>query len=137
MKRLFPDHTIIETEHFIVNQDWEVPIAGFFIVAAKREMRSVMDFSDEEAIDFIRLLAKVRKGMKDILGIEECYIFQNEDTEHDYHLWIFPRYGWMVRFGKRIESVRPIIEYAKKNMTDEKNMSLVDDYVNRMRQYLN
>jgi len=119
-KILFPKEEIITTKLFNVAQDWEVPIAGFFIVAPLRKIKSISEFTDEEAIEFINLIKKVRKGMRQVLKIEEVYLFQNEDTEHGFHFWIFPRFDWMEKFGRKIQSVRPIINYAKENMLDQK-----------------
>ena len=100
-KILFPNENIITTKLFDVAQDWEVPISGFFIIAPLRKLKSVDQFTDEEAIEFIHLIRKVRKGMRDVLRIEEVYFFQNEDTEHGFHLWIFPLHKWMEKFGKK------------------------------------
>lgn len=120
MKKIFPDLTVIETEFFEVNQDWEVPIPAFFIIAPKRQMSSFDDFTNKEAKDFIFLLRKLRKAMRETLNIEDVYIFQNEDTEHNFHVWIFPRHDWMEKFGRHIESVKPIMDYAKENLVTEK-----------------
>ncbi len=60
-KILFPDETILETKLFNVGQDWEVPIPGFFIVAPRRKVRSLSDFTDEEAVQFVIIVRKIRK----------------------------------------------------------------------------
>jgi diadenosine tetraphosphate (Ap4A) HIT family hydrolase len=137
MKQLFPSEKLIETELFIVNQDWEVPIPGFYIVAPKRKLKSLAEFTDKEAQEFIRILRKVRKGMKAALGIDEAYFFQNEDTVHNFHFWVFPRHNWMEGFGKSIQSVRPIIEYAKHNLGSDEGIGKVKAAVTKMRAYLN
>ena len=115
-KYVFEDDVIFETDHFVVGQDWEVPICGFFIVATKRKIRSFMEFTDKESVEFMDVLRKVRKCMQKELDIDDVYMFQNEDTVHGFHLWMFPRLEWMEKFGRKIESVRPIMEYAEKNM---------------------
>lgn len=135
MKKLV-DVTVLETAHFHVGQDWEVPIVGFFVIGSKRRIKSILDFGDEEALEFIRLVRFVRKGMKEILGIDDVYFFQNEDSEHEFHLWIFPRHKWMDSFGRKIQSVRPIMEYAKKEMADEKHVAEVKDAAQKVRTYL-
>jgi len=85
-KVLFPNENIITTKFFSVNQDWEVPIPGFFIIAPSRNIKSIDQFSKEEIAEFIKLVGNVRKGMRSVLGIEEAYFFQNEDSEHGFHL---------------------------------------------------
>ncbi len=135
-KILFPKENIVTTKLFNVSQDWEVPIPGFFIIAPFRKIKCISEFSDEEAIEFIHLLLKVRKGMREILKIQEVYLFQNEDSQHGFHLWVFPRHEWMNKFGKKIQSVRPIMEYAKENMAHGKNLEIVLEYVKKMKKYM-
>lgn len=113
---LFPDEVIFETEHFKVSQDCEVPIPRFFILAAKKTVRSITDFSEEELQEFASLIKTTRQAMSTVLGIKEVYLFQNEDSEHGFHLWLFPRYPWMEKFGRKIQSVRVIMDHAEKNM---------------------
>ncbi|MBP9836779.1 MAG: diadenosine tetraphosphate hydrolase [Candidatus Pacebacteria bacterium] len=135
MTNLFPDEVILTTDNFIVAQDWEVPIAGFFILSTKRKIRSIAEFTDDEAREFGVLIKKVRIGMDEVLGINDVYFFQNEDSVHGFHLWMFPRYEWMKEFGAKIESVRPIMKYAQGlEITDEllaevkKSATLMRDY---------
>ena len=131
MNALFPNEIIVETKHFIVAQNWEVPIAGFFILSSKRPIRAIDDLTAEEASEYISLVQSVRKAMRTSLGINEVYFFQNEDTQHNFHLWFFPRHAWMEKFGRKIESVKPIIEFAKENLADENNILLVKESVRK------
>jgi hypothetical protein len=58
--------------------------------------------------------------MSEALGINDVYFFQNEDSVHGFHLWMFPRYEWMKDFGVKIESVRPIMQHTQNlEITDE------------------
>ena len=136
MEKLFPGEEIIITQYFDVHQDWEVPIVGFFIVSAKRKLRSVADFTEAEAEEFIRLVMALRRGMTEVLNIKDVYLFQNEDTAHNFHLWIFPRHAWMESFGRKIESVRPILQHAKVNMLDEENFRNVRQAVKLLKEYM-
>lgn len=133
---IFPNENIIITKYFDVHQDWGVPIPGFFIISPLRKLKYIDQFTDEEAYEFIDLIRKVRTGMRDVLKIEEVYFFQNEDTDHGFHLWIFPRYEWMEKFGRKIQSVRPIINYAKENMLSDNVSDEVKKYVIKMKEYM-
>jgi len=133
---LFPNEKVIITEFFDVHQDWSVPIPGFFIIESLRKIRSIAELNDEEAVNFINLIHKIRLGMKDILGIEDVYLFQNEDSKYGFHLWVFPRHQWMEQFGRKIESVRPIINYAKESMVNEEVFQQVRENVAKMRDYM-
>jgi diadenosine tetraphosphate (Ap4A) HIT family hydrolase len=135
-KILFPNDNIIKTSLFKVEQDWEVPIPGFFILAPLRKVRSIAEFTDEELLEFGSLLRKVRQGMQEVLHIHDVYLFQNEDTEHNFHLWIFPRHAWMEHYGRKIQSVRPIMEHAVEHMSTDDVVAEVRDYVTKMRSYL-
>ena len=135
-KILFPNENIITTDLFSVNQDWEIPIPGFFIIAPLRKLKSIDEFTDEEASEFINLTRKIREGMRDVLKIEEAYFFQNEDSEHGFHLWIFPRHKWMEKFGRKIQSVRPIMNYAKENMLSEDVFEEVRESVRKMKEFM-
>jgi diadenosine tetraphosphate (Ap4A) HIT family hydrolase len=136
MKKLFPHLEVIVTKNFDVHQDWEVPIPGFFVLASNRKIRSICEFTDEESADFMNILRKIRKGMYDVLNVKDVYLYQNEDSEHGFNLWIFPRYDWMEQFGIKIQSVRPIIDYAKENMVNEKVFIEVKEYAQKMKKYM-
>jgi diadenosine tetraphosphate (Ap4A) HIT family hydrolase len=137
MKKLFPDDRVIETATFDVGQDWEVPIVGFFIIGAKdKTKRSVTDFSDDEMNELAGLMKKVRGAMREVLGITDVYIFQNEDTEHGFHVWLFPRHEWMESFGRKIESVRPIMKHALAARTSDADIAEVKAAARKVREYL-
>jgi diadenosine tetraphosphate (Ap4A) HIT family hydrolase len=133
---LLPNENIITTNSFTVGQDCEVPIPGFFIIAPLRKVKSIIDFSDEESVEFIRLVRRVRRAMQEVMGVEEVYLFQNEDTEHGFHLWIFPRLSWMEDFGRKIESVRPIMRHAVRTKSDKDGIQKAKDAAAEMRYYM-
>ena len=135
-KILFPKESIITAKYFGVHQDWKVPIPRFFIIASLRKLKSIDEFSEKEPFEFISLICKIRKGMRDVLKIEEVYFFQNEDSDHGFHLWIFPRHKWMEKFGRKIQSVRPIIDYAKENMLNEEVFNEVKECVRKMKEFM-
>jgi diadenosine tetraphosphate (Ap4A) HIT family hydrolase len=137
MEILFPDLSVIETKDFDVHQDWEIPIEGFFILGAKdKSKRSISDFSNDELHELVDTLKKVRIAMKDVLDINDVYIFQNEDTVHGFHVWMFPRHDWMEPFGKKIESVRQIMKLATAERSKEPYLSAVKEAATKVKEYL-
>jgi len=74
--------------------------------------------------------------MREILNIEEVYFFQNGDTTHGFHLWVFPRHKWMEKFGRRIQSIRPIMNYAKENMINDDVFKEVKEDVKKMKKFM-
>ena len=136
-EKLFPNDTVIITQHFDAHQDWEIPIPGLFIIASEKNRVALDEFSEEEAKEFFDLIRKLRRGMREVLGINHVCFWQDEATHHNvFHLWMFPRYEWMEQFGQKIQSIRPIIEYAKENMVNEKTIKEVKDAVDKMKEYM-
>lgn len=133
-----PGGSIASTKYFDAHQDYEIPIPGFVILASKRHLQSVDEFTYEEQTDFIDFLRRVRKGMREALGIQVVYLIQEEDTSHHFHVWIFPRYDWMLeKFGKKIQSVRPIMEYARESLKTPDNLKKVDEAMEKMKDFFN
>lgn len=116
---------VLSTKYFEVEQDTEIPIPGFMILCSKRHLESIDELTLAEQKDLIAALVKVRKAMRKVLGINTVYIFQNEDTDSHFHIWLFPRHKWMSKFGRKIQSVRPIMEYARENLKTKKNLKKV------------
>ena len=135
MTILFPDSIIYDSPLFSIAQDREVPIVWFFIIAPVRQVRSIADFTDDEATEFIYILRRLRQGMRDLLHIEDVYLFQNEDTDHNFHLRVFPRHDWMESHGRKIQSVRPIMEYAVQHLTTPHHTQLVKDAAAQLKGY--
>lgn len=112
---------IVETEHFHAHQDVAYPIKGLVILASKRHVYGLDELSEEEMIDYMNLIRRIRKAQRDVLGIEHVYYFYNEDTSHHFHTWMVPRYEWMYEFGRSVESVRPVLLHARNHMNEEPN----------------
>ena len=132
----FTDLEIIRTKNFNLWQDWEKPIAGFFILAPNRDIKYIDEFTKEESYEFMDILIKTKKLMRQKLNIDSVYIYENESMDR-FHLWIFPQLEWMKKFWEWIESVRPIMNYAKENMFTEKNIIEVKKYVEIMKENFN
>ena len=119
-KEIIPNGGIIyETENFLLFQDPEVPIKGFLIVQAKRHVKSMIDFTEEEQIELVKLINKAREALKKLDICNEVTIVQEERSKH-FHVWLFPNYKWMEeKFGKGVKYLRDISEYAIENVTQK------------------
>ena len=87
---------IYEDRDVIVSQDAEFPVPGFYIVSPKKHLGSCADFSVKLSLKVGLITHIVRKGMRDILGIEFAEIYHEERLKNShYHHWILPcwKYG--------------------------------------------
>jgi len=129
---------IASSKYFEAHQDYETPISGFVILVSKRHLSSINEFSEDEQQDFIHFLCRIRKGMQEVLNIDTIYFIQEEDTRHHFHVWMFPRHAWMTeeKFGRKTNSVRPIMEYARNNLKTRDNLAKVDQATQKLRRFL-
>ncbi|MDQ1147658.1 diadenosine tetraphosphate (Ap4A) HIT family hydrolase [Bacillus sp. SORGH_AS 510] len=128
---------VIETEHFHAHQDVAYPIKGLIILASKRHIICFDELTEEEKLDYINILTKIRKAQREVLGIDYVYYFYNEDTTHHFHTWMVPRYEWMYEFGRSVESVRPVLLHARNEMNDEENVKEVMEAIKLLTVELN
>lgn len=128
---------IASTKYFDAQQDYEIPIPGFVILVSKRHLQSIDEFSQEEQEDFIKFLCRLRYGIRKALGIKHVYLIQEEDTTTShFHVWIFPRYQWMTnKFGRKIHSVVPIMEYARENLKTKNDLKQVKIAIEKLRKF--
>ena len=126
-----------EIEHFHAHQDVAYPIRGLIILASKRHIKCLDDLTESERLEYINILAKIRKAQRDALGIEYVYYFYNEDTTHHFHTWMVPRYEWMYEFGRSIESVRPTLLHARNEMNHTENIKEVMNTIELLKKELN
>ncbi|MFA5930942.1 MAG: diadenosine tetraphosphate hydrolase [archaeon] len=126
---------VFETKHFILGQDWENPIPAFFIVEPKRKtMKSILDMTKEEYADYSKMVLKTRILMKEGLGIKTVFFYQEEIATH-FHTWVLPRYEWMEKFGRSIESVRTIMKYSEEKMMTPKDIASVKEVLEKAKKY--
>lgn len=112
---------ILETEHFHAHQDIAYPIEGLVILASKRHIKCLDELTDKERLEYINIMTAIRKAQREVLGIDYVYYFYNEDTTHHFHTWLVPRYDWMNEFGRSVESVRPVLLYARNHRNTIEN----------------
>ena len=130
---------VFETDNFCVQQDYEIPIPGFMILASKKHLKGIEDFDENMRKEYVDLLYKIRIALKKVLNIEFVYFIQEEDSiikKSHFHTWIFPRYAWMNRFGEGVKSIRPIMKYARDYLKNKNNLDQVKKAVQDIKNYL-
>ncbi|OAS87964.1 HIT family protein [Metabacillus litoralis] len=128
---------VLETEYFHAHQDVAYPIKGLIILASKRHIKCFDELTEEEKIDYIKVLSKIREAQRTVLGIKYVYYFYNEDTTHHFHTWMVPRYKWMYEFGRSVESVRPTLLHARNEVNSKENIQEVMDAIASLTKELN
>jgi diadenosine tetraphosphate (Ap4A) HIT family hydrolase len=128
---------VIETDYFHAHQDVAYPIKGLIILASKRHIKCFDELTEDEKIDYIQTLSKIRRALREVLGIEYVYYFYNEDTTHHFHTWMVPRYEWMYEFGRSVESVRPVLLHARNEMNKKEHIQEVMEAINALTKELN
>lgn len=128
---------VIETKYFHAHQDVAYPIKGLIILASKRHIKCFDELTEEERMDYINILSKIREAQRKVLGIEHVYYFYNEDTTHHFHTWMVPRYEWMYKFGRSVESVRPVLLHARNELNNDENIKEVMEAISTIAKELN
>lgn len=132
-----PGGTIAETKNFILNQDPEIPIKGFLIIASKSHIKSISQFSSEQSQELFNLVYRARIALKSIEDIKEVTIIQEERSGH-LHLWLLPRYEWMnEKFANSLSTVREIMTYSKNNLKSEENIASILSTVEKIKKIIN
>ena len=113
-----PGGIIFKTKNFIVNQDYEIPIESFFVIATKKHKKSLIELDENELSELSLLLKKIKQGLLNLFSIEVSYIFQDDNSPH-FHIWVFPQLEWMDKIGRGLEKIPEIIEHSHKNPRSE------------------
>ncbi|MBN2052236.1 hypothetical protein JW756_01920 [Candidatus Woesearchaeota archaeon] len=127
---------VFEGKHFEIRQDYEIPVPGFFVLSSKRHIVGFADFNNEEKQEFIEVLWKLRKGMKEILKIKYIDLLFREDiieskiNPSHFHIALLPKQKWMNEF----KSYGEIFAEAKK-INNPANMKQIEIAVDKMKNY--
>jgi len=132
-----PGGIIKETANFILQQDLEIPIKGFMIIASKQHIKSITQLTKDQSLELFELCYDTRKALLSIQDILECTLIQEERSNH-FHMWILPRYKWMDDlFENSLSNIRPMMKYAKENLKTQININEIIETVNQLRKILN
>lgn len=103
-----------ENDTFTLSQDWELPIPGFMILSPKKHIVSLSEFSDEERNEMFTIVNKVINILKKSNTCDKFNVIVEE--KRHFHIWIMPRYEWMLECTDDIiDNLGKIQDYAKMN----------------------
>lgn len=121
-------------KYFEVRQDYEIPIPGFIVIASKRHIIGFADFNKNEKEEFINLLCKFRKLLRDLFKIKYVRYLCREDiiesriNPSHFHIALLPEYAWM----KKFQNINEALEYAKKTMKTKENLEKIHDVIKKL-----
>ena len=69
---------------------------------------------------------------------DEYNIILEEKTNSHFHVWLMPRHKWMLeKFGKIIQNIKSIQEYALENMRTDENIKNIAETCKILKRELN
>lgn len=117
-----------ENDRFILSQDWELPIEGFFIVSPKRHIETFEELSENERIEIFDIINKTIKILKDSKICDRFNVIFEEKEHKHFHIWIMPRHKWMSDLvGNIINDIGKVFEYAKNNLKTTNNLEHIKE----------
>jgi diadenosine tetraphosphate (Ap4A) HIT family hydrolase len=126
-----------ENDRFVINQDWELPIEGMFIITPKKHIEKLTELDDHERNEMFDLINKVIKILQDNNICDRFDIVFEEKENNHFHVWIFPRHKWMIDMYKDIiGNIRNIFDYAKSNLRCEETYKKINDINNTVKEDL-
>lgn len=82
---------IWSNHNFVIRQDAECPVPGFYIISTRKHIHSFGDFSLEMAKEIGIIINRVRKYMSENLEILRVHIILEERLfEPHFHIWLLP-----------------------------------------------
>ena len=109
-----------ESDNFILSQDWELPIEGFFIVSSKRHIETYRELTILERKELLEIIDKTINILIENNICDHFDIICAENIDGHFHVWIMPRYQWMSNLNKNITgNLSMIFDYAKDNFRTE------------------
>lgn len=145
-----PPHMVpvYQDDDMVVMQDAEFAVPGFYIVSPREHLSSIGDFSPKLSAKVGLITRFVRKGMKDLFGVQFCELYHQERMKNShYHHWLLPcwdevmeRSGFIPRIFKskvqKYKDLEPnIVEYLRSFEFGDNDKKILE-FNERMKEYL-
>ena len=123
-----------ENNKFILSQDFELPIQGFFVVSPIRHIETFWELTENERVEIFEIVNKTIEILKNNNICERFNVIFEEKKNRHFHIWIMPRHKWMEEFGGNIiNNIGKIFEYSKTNMRTKGNLEKINEITNIVR----
>jgi len=117
-----------ENENFTLAQDWELPIQGFMVLAPKKHIEKLNEFTDSERNEMFEMVNKIIIILREVKICDKFNIIFEEKENRHFHVWIMPRHDWMKKLTDDIiGNIDVIFEYAKSNFRNEENYKKINE----------
>ena len=139
-KHLFglPCGIAFENDKFILSQDWELPIQGFFVVSPKRCVEKFCELTDSEQIEIFSIVNKTINILRNNLICDRFNVVFEEKENRHFHIWIMPRHQWMKDVvGEISNNFGKIFNYALENMKTKENLNKISQITEIVRKEFN
>lgn len=122
---------VYKDEYVILHHCIDIQISGYFIISPLRHVESYDDLSQIEILHMGIITKFLIAALKKIDGIEKIYISNfGEETPH-FHLHIFPRYKWMLRYSVEEICTDNRIDGAKLLSFCRKKYKVQPEFINK------
>lgn len=126
-----------ENDNFVINQDWELPIEGMFIIAPKRHIEKMSELTDSERNEMFNLINKTISILQENNICDRFDLIFEEKENNHFHIWMLPRHKWMIDMYKDIiGNIRNIFDYAKSNFRNEETYKRISEITNIVKEEL-
>lgn len=123
-----PTKIAYEDELFVLSQDWELPIQGFFVVSLKRHVENFSELTDIERNKLFEIANRTIKILKDNKICDRFNVIFEEKAGRHFHVWIMPRHKWMEELaGNIIGHLNDILSYALENFRTQENYDKIKE----------
>lgn len=80
-----------ENETFVIRQDAECPVPGFYILSTKKHIHTIGDLSPKGASQLGVISNRLRVNMRNSLGIKRLHVILEERMFNPHlHIWFLP-----------------------------------------------
>lgn len=127
-----------ENELINMSQDWELPIPGFFVITPNRHVEVFSELTEEERNEIFKIVATTIQVMRENHICESYNVIFEEKEKRHFHVWLMPRYQWMVDLvGNITANIGTIFAYAKENMRTSECFQKIDEATLILKRHLN
>lgn len=116
-----------ENELVTMSQDWELPIPGFMVVSPQRHVEELCELKALEREAVWEMVNRTMVILKCNGICQHFNIIMEEKSGIHFHVWIMPRYPWMIeKFGNPTKNIAKVFSYAKENLRTKENFKEID-----------